>query len=251
MDAYTGFAKVYDEFMDDTPYELWAENLKQYLKSHGIADGLLLELGCGTGKFTELLYQAGYDMIGIDNSWEMLDLAREYAAELQDEKTLYLLQDMREFELYGTIRAIVSVADSMNYITEFEDLVQVFKLCNNYLDPKGLLIFDLKTPYFYQEILGDTVIADNREEASLIWENYYYVHEKMNEYVLTIYQKESDGRYARLEETHYQRAYSIDEVKKALKMAGMDFIEALDAETMGKVHRESERIYIVAKENGK
>lgn len=251
MDAYTGFAKVYDQFMDDTPYEMWAENIGAYLRENGIPEGLLLELGCGTGKMTELMCRAGYDMIGVDNSWEMLTEAKEYAAELGDDKTLYLLQDMREFELYGTVRAIISVADSMNYITEREDLVEVFKLCNNYLDPKGILIFDLKTPFFYREILGDTVIADNRENASLIWENYYYVHEKMNEYVLTIYQQEEDGRYARLEETHYQRAYSVDDIKEALKMAGMDFVEALDAETMGEISEESERIYIVARENGK
>lgn len=95
-----------------------------HIKSRGINDGLLLELGCGTGRMTRLLAAEGYDMIGVDNSEEMLSVAREYT--MENTEILYLLQDMREFELYGTIRAVVSVCDSMNYIMSEEDLRQVF-----------------------------------------------------------------------------------------------------------------------------
>ena len=146
MDAYTGFASVYDTFMDNIPYEEWCAYLQDLLKEYGVGDGLVLELGCGTGSVAECLASMGYDMIGVDNSEEMLQIAMEKRAE-SGRDILYLLQDMREFELYGTVRAVVSICDSMNYVTEYEDLVTVFQLVNNYLDPEGVFIFDLNTVY--------------------------------------------------------------------------------------------------------
>ena len=122
MEAYSDFARVYDIFMDNVEYEKWAEYLIGSLKEYGIEDGIVLELGCGTGVMTELLAESGYDMIGVDNSEEMLGEAMEKRAESGHE-ILYLEQDMREFELYGTVRAVVSVCDCMNYITEEEDLL--------------------------------------------------------------------------------------------------------------------------------
>ena len=146
MQAYTGFAAVYDTFMDNIPYEEWCEYLTGLLKEQGVTEGVLLDLGCGTGSLTELLADAGYDMIGVDNSEEMLELALE-KKEQSGKDILYLCQDMREFELYGTVAAVVSICDCMNYILEPEDLTEVFRLVNNYLDPGGVFIFDMNTEY--------------------------------------------------------------------------------------------------------
>ena len=172
MEAYTGFAQVYDTFMDNIPYKQWAVYLTALLEEYGVKDGLVLELGCGTGSMTRLLAGRGYDMIAVDNSEEMLMIAREKSME-DPGGILYLLQDMRSFELYGTVRAVVSICDSMNYITQPEDLCQVFKLVNNYLDPGGIFIFDMNTLYKYREVLGERTIAENREDCSFIWDNYY------------------------------------------------------------------------------
>lgn len=250
MDAYTGFAAVYDMFMDNIPYGEWCTYLEGILKEYGVEDGLVLDLGCGTGKLTRLLAMDGYDMIGVDISEDMLEIAMEHQAE-EGGEILYLLQDMREFELYGTVRAVVSICDSMNYLMEYEDLVQVFSLVNNYLDPKGIFVFDLNTPYKYQEILGEQTIAENREEGSFIWENYYDEEEAVNEYDLTLFIREDDGRFRKYEETHYQRAYSLKTIKKALEEAGMVFVEAYDAFTKEPPKADSERIYVVARESGK
>lgn len=250
MDAYTGFAAVYDMFMDNIPYGEWCTYLEGILKEYGVEDGLVLDLGCGTGKLTRLLAGDGYDMIGVDISEDMLEIAMEHQAE-EGGEILYLLQDMREFELYGTVRAVVSICDSMNYLMEYEDLVQVFSLVNNYLDPKGIFVFDLNTPYKYQKILGEQTIAENREEGSFIWENYYDEEEAVNEYDLTLFIREEDGRFRKYEETHYQRAYSLKTVKMALKEAGMEFVEAYDAFTKEPPKEGSERIYVIARESGK
>ena len=176
MEAYTSFAAVYDTFMDNIPYEEWEKYLKSLLYEYGVREGLVLELGCGTGNMTEILAQSGYDMIGVDNAEEMLEIAIEKRMK-SGLDILYLQQDMREFELYGTVKAIVSVCDSVNYILEEEELEEVFRLVNNYLDPGGVFIFDFNTVYKYREILGDQTIAENREECSFIWDNYYYEEE--------------------------------------------------------------------------
>ena len=246
MEAYTGFAQVYDTFMDNVPYDEWGEYLVSLLKKYGVEDGLVLDMGCGTGAMTRYLDAHGYDMTGIDVSEEMLTIAKEKSSP----DILYLLQDMREFELYGTMRAAVSICDSMNYILEEDDLLQVFSLVNNYLDPGGIFIFDLNTVYKYQEILGEQTIAEDREECSFIWDNFYDEEEMINEYDLTLFIKEGE-LFRKFEETHYQRCYSLDEVKEAAKEAGMDFVAAYDAFTRESVKDDSERIYLVFRERGK
>ena len=251
MEAYTSFAEVYDTFMDNVPYEEWADYLEDRLKEYGVKDGLVLELGCGTGSMTELLAEKGYDMIGVDNSEDMLEIAMEKRIE-SGHDILYLLQNMQEFELYGTVRAIVSVCDCVNYVTEKNELQEVFRLVNNYLDPKGMFIFDLNTKYKYEQ-MGETTIAENREEASFIWDNYYDPEEEINEYELAIFipEGEDSDLYRKFEEVHYQRAYDLATIRRLLEEAGMEFVTAYDAFTKDAPRPESERIYVVAREKGK
>ena len=250
MDAYTSFARVYDTFMDNIPYEEWAVYLTGLLNEYGVNDGLIRDLGCGTGNITELLAKEGYDMIGVDNAEEMLEIAME-KREKSGHDILYLLQDMREFELYGTVRAVVSVCDSVNYIDEEEDLTEVFRLVNNYLDPGGVFIFDFNTLYKYREILGDRTIAENREDCSFIWDNYYYEEERINEYELSIFIREKENLFRRYEETHFQRGYTLDEMIRMIKDSGLEFVTAYDAFTREAPKEDSERIYVIAREKGK
>lgn len=250
MEAYTSFSQVYDLFMDNVPYKEWCDYITSLLKEYGISNGLILDLGCGTGSLTLELSKRGYDMIGVDCSEDMLEIAEE-KRHLSSENILYLLQDMREFELYGTVRAVVSVCDSLNYILEYEDLVQVFSLVNNYLDPDGLFIFDLNTPYKYSVLLGEHTIAETREESSFIWENFYDEEDCINEYDLTLFIKEKGNVYKRYQETHYQRCYTLDEIRSALDKAGLTFLCAYNAFTRNPVEKDNERIYVIARECGK
>lgn len=291
MEAYTDFAQVYDTFMDETPYEEWCEYLVELLEKYRESDdndisvtdendagcvgqdqkyddsvinkatyqkniqqerNSILDLGCGTGTLTELLAGRGYDMIGIDNAQEMLQIAMDKRAK-SGLDILYLLQDMRSFELYGTVGAVISVCDSVNYLLEDEDVVQTFRLVNNYLYPGGLFIFDFNTVYKYEIVIGDATIAENREKCSFIWDNYYHEEEEINEYDLTIFVQEGERQdtYRRFQETHYQRGYRLEQMKDYLRQAGLIFVEAVDADTHGEVTKSSERVYVVARECGK
>lgn len=292
MEAYTSFAYVYDTFMDNVPYGEWARHIREKLCEHGVTDGIVLDLGCGTGTMTERLAGYGYDMIGVDNSEEMLELAMEKKTE-SGYDILYLLQDMRGFELYGTVRAVVSVCDSVNYITEPDELEEVFRLVNNYLDPKGIFLFDFNTVHKYRDVIGDSTIAEDRGVCSFIWDNRYYEKEQINEYDLTLFiaedfnpmenayvsertadsedallseegagdledtmfSEEEGGEngslYRRYTETHYQRGYTLAEIQELLERAGLVFMEAYDADTKETPNDTSERICVIARENGK
>lgn len=245
MEAYTGFASVYDLFMDNIPYKEWSVYLIGLLKEYGVANGLVLDLGCGTGVMTELLAEAGYDMIGIDLSEEMLEIAME-KREQSGHDILYLCQDMREFELYGTVRAIVSVCDSMNYVLEEDEILDMLtSAARNYLDYGGLFIFDMNTEYKYRELLGEQTIAENREEGSFIWENYYDEEEMINEYNLTLFIREESDYYRKYEETHYQRAYSLDTIRSLVEKSGLKLLHIYDAFTHEPAKEDSERVYVI------
>ena len=250
MEAYTSFAEVYDTFMDNVPYEEWADYLEERLKEYGVKDGLVLELGCGTGSMTELLAEKGYDMIGVDNTEDMLEIAMEKRIE-SGHDILYLLQNMQEFELYGTVKAVVSVCDSVNYITEKAELEEVFRLVNNYLDPQGIFIFDFNTEYKYREILGNQVIAEDREECSFIWENYYDHTSMINEYELTLFVQEEDDLYRKYQESHFQKAYTLRDIRSMIEASGLKFVTAYDAYTQKAPMHNSERITVIAREYGK
>ena len=242
--------------MDNIPYDEWVLIIHEILSQHPSENDLVLDLACGTGTLTEKLANLGYNMIGLDNSLEMLEIARR-KKEVSGHDILYLHQDMREFELYGTVKAIVCLCDSINYILEHTDLKQTFALVNNYLDPKGLFIFDFNTTYKYKEIIGNQTIAENQEDKSFIWENYYHEEERINELELSLFvrdvtlDKKDAETYRKFKETHYQRAYDLEEIKELIKEAGLEFVQAFDGYTKKEVTTKSERILVIARESGK
>lgn len=262
-DTYSDFAAVYDELMDNTPYEQWCDRLDMLIRKHGVSrperdsetlldseKNLVLDLGCGTGTLTELMYGRGYDMIGVDRSEAMLDVAIK-KREKSGSEILYLQQDMRELELYSTVGTVYCLCDSLNYILEEEELLQAFSLVNNYLFPGGVFIFDFNTDYKYREIIGDATIAENREDLSFIWENFYDPESEINEYDLTVFVRQEGDRFRRFAETHFQRGYTLNQITALVEKAGMALVEVMDADTGEAVTAESERIYVVAREQSK
>ena len=248
MEAYTAFAKVYDLFMEDVPYDVWCEDIVRILHTFGIDDGIVCDMGCGTGQLTRRLAGKGFDMIGIDLSAEMLGEAMAQ----ESEGILYLQQDLRSFELYGTVRAFVSYCNTMNYLLTEEDLVTALRLVNNYLDPGGIFLFDLHTDAYYRAI-GDETIAEDRDEAGFIWENSYDEETGINQYDMVFYIEEDaeEELFRRYTEQHLQRGYGTEDIRKAAAAAGMDLLWIRDAETGNDADEDSTTMLIALRERGK
>lgn len=250
MDCYKTFATVYDTYMDNVPYEIWHKKILKILRDNGIAEGRIVDLGCGTGKITRMLRDDGYNMLGLDISMEMLSLA---IMKEDNNRIEYIKQPMEEMELIGEYDAFVSICDSINYITSNDDLLEVFKRVYKYLKTDGIFVFDINSSYKYNEILADNTFAENREEGSFIWENYYDKESRINEYDLTLYIENEEKLFDRFYEIHYQRAYEVDEICELLKEAKLDVIEILDADKLYEnfddvnVGFDSERILFVVR----
>jgi SAM-dependent methyltransferase len=246
MDSYTAFAKVYDLCMQDVPYTQWVDNLQTLWNKHNIKPSEILDLGCGTGTITEMLAKKGYNLIGVDNSIDMLIQATANAKQ-SNANILYLNQNMCKFKLHEKVDCIISICDCVNYILEEEALLSLFNTSKNYLNPNGLFIFDVNTKYKYQNILADNSFSETFDDCAYIWENFFDEETSINEYFTCFFTRTKSNLYERHEELHYQRAYSIEEIKNIIDKSELQLVEILDTETLTQPTQKSERIYFVLK----
>ncbi len=246
MASYQNFANVYDIFMEDTPYQSWFEYINEVFKKYAINPKTICELGCGTGQMTSLFARKGYDVIGIDLSAEMLMMAQDIAYQ-EGLEILYTLQDMANFEIQAPVDIICSCCDSMNYLTEDDELLSCFIQVNQYLNMDGLFIFDMNTPYKYEKVLGNNIFADQTESAAYVWSNYYDAEDEINEYEVSFFIENQDGAYDRSIENHYQRAYDLEKVRKLLDKAGLEIVEVTENYTSEILREDSERMTIISR----
>lgn len=237
--SYQGFAQLYDALTFDVDYENIASFIHTVLKKHGINNGLVLDLACGTGTLTLELAKKGYEMLGADLSEDMLSVARQKEGA---EGILFLNQSMDDFELYGTVDAIVCVLDSINYLTDPEALDKTFRLCANYLNPGGILIFDVNSEYKFSSVLGNQTYTYETDEIFYSWENEYDPETGLCDLYLTFFCLEESGLYSRVDEVHTQRVYSDSELTEALKGAGLTLVAKYDGYTPEAPRKDSQRL---------
>ena len=249
MKSYEALARVYDRLNGEVDYAAIADFYEKAFARYGIKPQLVLDLGCGTGSMTLELARRGYDMIGVDASAEMLSRAYERMYKEGASGVLFLEQDMRAFELYGTVGAVVSTLDCVNYLTGDGDLAKCFSLVHNYLDPDGIFLFDVNTPYKFQHVYGDQSYILEEEDGSAYcgWQNDFDAQTGLCRFLLSVFTEEKDGRYSRLDEEQTERCYSRKELTAALTAAGfaeIAFFENLDFTAPAD---KAERWYIAAR----
>ncbi len=237
--VYNSFAKVYDRLTDDVDYDKIYGFIKDIFDKYELKPELVLELACGTGSFTKRLCDAGYDVIALDSSYEMLDVAREKCPD-----ALLLNQDMTEFELYGTVDAVMCILDGVNYITDKRKLLKMFRLVENYLNYGGLFVFDINSEYKLTDIIGNNTFIRSEEDIFYTWEN-----EKRKDKVdfyLTFFNKVGLN-YERFEEIHTERIYKTVEIKKLIEDSGLEFLGAYPDFKFSKLSKKDERIFFIAR----
>lgn len=239
--AYNEFAYFYDEFNGEADYDALYAHIKYELDRHGIADGIIADLGCGTGELTLMLTQAGYDMIGIDSSEEMLCVVHDKAEQLGLSGTLLLLkQDLLELDLYGTIRAAVSTFDTLNHIAELDRAVANAAF---FMEKGGLFLFDMNTPYKHSHILADNVFTFDEADARCVWRNRYSEADKRVKIDIDIDYLETGEHFS---ESFFEYTYTLEAVKAALERHGFALESVCDGETFGELSQTSERWFFCA-----
>ena len=239
--AYNEFAYFYDEFNGAADYDALYEHIQKELTAHGIADGILADLGCGTGELTLMLTQAGYDMIGIDQSEEMLCVVRDKADQLGlTGKLLLLRQDLLKLDLYGTIRGAVSTFDTFNHIP---DLDTAIANAGFFMEKGGIFLFDMNTPYKHKNVLGENVFTFEEEDAACVWRNHYNEADRRVEISVDIDDHETGEHF---HEAFNEYTYELDTIRAALKQHGFALESVCDGETFGPLTETSERYFFCA-----
>jgi ubiquinone/menaquinone biosynthesis C-methylase UbiE len=244
---YDSFAYIYDKLMYDIDYSMWADFIEEIFSINHHKPELVLDLGCGTGNFCIEMAKRGYEMIGVDRSPDMLNCAMHKSKE-QGLNVLYLNQDMTNFELYGTVDTIVCLMDSINYILYKKDIKKMLKLVKNYLNPGGLFIFDVNTPYKFENVLCDNVFYDISDEITYIWQNYYNKRSRVCEFDLTFFIKR-DEDYKKYDEVHYERAYDKVELEELIASSGLKLLKIYDDLKLCSPTKKSQRNFYVCEAN--
>ena len=246
MEAYEALAAVYDRLNGDVDYGAFATFYEAAFRRAGLTPSLVLDLGCGTGKMTVELARRGYDMIGVDGSADMLSRAFQYKSEAGLNGILFLNQDMRDFELYGTVGAVISTLDCVNYLTGNGDLDRCFALVHNYLDPDGIFLFDVNTPYKFEHVFADNAYILEDEHCYCGWQNEYRRESGLCRFYLSVFSENEDGTYTRTDEEQTERCYTKKELTEALTRAGFGEIEFFGDTDFSAPHDRTERWFIKA-----
>lgn len=221
MEQYLDFAYYYDKLTYDVEYKKIAEFIKRIFDRYAKNDvSLVCDLACGTGSICNLLSDFGYDMIGVDFSPNMLDVAAEKKGE---RNILYLNQDISNFELYGTVDAFLCLLDSVNHLNNEKDFDRMFCLANNYLNPEGLFVFDVNSPYKFKNILADNVFTYDSDDIYYVWENELDEKNGICTFYLTFFVNEN-GLYRRFDEVHTERIYTDEKIRKTAEKSGFEVV---------------------------
>ena len=243
---YVTLAHVYDSLMKDVDYESMADRIVRIFGRHRIEPALVLDLGCGTGSLALAMMARGYDLIGVDKSPDMLGCAAEKASEAGRE-LLLLQQDITSFELYGTVGAVLATMDVLNHVTDKRKLFRTFKLVRNYLDPGGLFLFDLNSPYKLSCLLPGQTFYQVDEAVTWLWNSGWDKRRSVCTFDLTFFFSDGEGRYVRQDDMQEERAWEPGEIRELLERAGLELLSLQDGETFRKPGPESERLLFVAR----
>ncbi|RKD32431.1 class I SAM-dependent DNA methyltransferase [Thermohalobacter berrensis] len=245
MEIYNEFAHIYDTLMEDVDYGKWYDYIKRIFENNNISPKNILEIACGTGNFTKFLCKDGYNVTCFDISEDMLSVAYD---KLKDYKNVTILkQDMIDFNINIRYDAILSICDSINYITDLKNLKNSFENVYSHLKDGGIFIFDINSYHKLSKILGDNTYVDEQNDIFYVWENFFDDTNKICEFYLNFFIKKGNNKYKRIQETHIQKAYTVEEIVSTLNQVGFNTIEVYESFTFKPPRKSSERINFIAK----
>lgn len=246
MGGYGFFSNVYDTLTENVNYAARADYIADLLAENGITGGILLDLACGTGTLSIEMAKKGFEVIGVDASADMLSAAMNNAYN-SEEDILFLCQPMQQLDLYGTINAAICTLDSINHLTDPEDVQATFDKVSLFTEAGGIFIFDINTVFKHRKILGDNTFVYDLDEVYCVWQNTLDVQTDTVQIDLDIFEMLEDGAYERSQESFCERAYPVDTIKTMLTAAGFETLAIYDELTENEPKEDSERLFIIAR----
>jgi len=240
---YRKFASIYDELMDGIDYKLWFDYIEEIFKSRKLKVEKVLEMAAGTGNLSSYLAKADYDLTCFDLSIDMLAILDKKLSNYKNVRVLN--QDMVNFKTNEKYDAVLAICDSINYITEEEELKKVFKNVYDHLENKGIFIFDINSSYKLREIIGENIFVEDREDLFYTWENYL-IEDRIVQFYINFFVKEGSD-YTRFTEEHYERIYEAKDLVKLLEEVGFKEVDYYEAFTFDPVDAKTERINFVVR----
>lgn len=249
---YSVLACIYDFWQESDEAEKIANFLDEIIKkychiSSGQGEGgklLLADLGCGTGQMSLAMNSKGYDVLGIDSSPEML--AEAYLKQT-DNKIKFICQDICSLDLFGTVDVMICILDTVNHITTLDKLKSFFKMCKRYLNPGGILIFDIATLKHFEKTLNSYCFSQTGEDYAIIWENSYSTKDNMNNAFITIFTSIDENTYERFETNIFEKYYTQDEIIQIVKEQELFIGSIFGDKKMRAPENADERIFFVVK----
>ncbi|HEY8363092.1 MAG TPA: methyltransferase domain-containing protein [Tissierellaceae bacterium] len=244
LNIYNKFAYLYDDLMEDVDYEKWFNYIEDIFKSYNKAPKKILEMACGTGNLSYYLGKSGYMLTCFDFSEDMLSKAYEKLRKLKNVRLIR--QDMVNFKFSETFDAVVSVCDSINYITDEKDLLKTFRNVWNHLEDGGIFIFDINSYYKLKDVIGNNTFVEDRENVFYVWENYFDEETNICNFYLTFFVSEDGENFTRFDEEHRERAYKVEDIVNMLIESGFSSVDYYSAFTFDIPDEKTERINFVA-----
>ncbi len=247
MSNYDIFSGYYDDLTLNISYSDRADYFNKLIEKHGGVKGILLDLACGTGSLSEEMSKIGYDVIGVDYSYEMLSVAMDKKIE-SGRIIQYICQDMTELDLYGTVDVTICALDSLNHLDSVDSIVKTVKRVKLFTNPHGLFIFDINTPYKHKEILGNNTFVYDTDSVFCVWQNSFS-EDKDNrvDISLDFFKDVGHNMFSRKSEDFSEIAPEISVWKSILLNAGFTIEAVYDYDTFNEPKEKSEKVVFVAK----
>ncbi|MCM1269564.1 MAG: class I SAM-dependent methyltransferase [Ruminococcus flavefaciens] len=247
MSGYSVFARYYDELTANIDYVRRGEYFHEIIKKFkATKENILLDLACGTGSISEVMARLGYDVIGVDNSDEMLGMAIEKKFD-SGLNIQYLCQDMRKLDMFGTVDVIICALDSINHLANLNDVRKVFEGAAFFCEMNGLFIFDVNTLYKHRKILANNTFTYETDNVYCIWENTLNAETDEVRMNLEFFEREENGLYSRSSESFSEKAYSEETIEKLLEESGFKVLAKYGDDTFEPPTETSQRIIYAAR----
>lgn len=247
MSGYSVFARYYDSLTSNIDYGKRADYFHSIIKLFKKTDGnILLDLACGTGSISEEMAKRGYDVIGVDNSDEMLGIAlnKKFETMLNIQ---YLCQDMRSLNLYGSVDVTICALDSINHLKKISDVKKVFRNVALFSEPDALFVFDVNTLHKHRNILANNTFTYETDNVFCVWENTLIRETDEVKMNLEFFELEENGMYSRSSDSFSEMAYSEKSIELTLKECGFDILGKYGDDTLAPPAADSQRIVYAAR----